>query len=84
MPAAVGVVLVSVSLVISLAVSMTRESVPDALQLLFTRGPTLPIFIVLEKMASGYPALQFGRAAPLVVFAALAMLLTVIWRRRRA
>ena len=84
MPAAAAVVLISVSLVISLAVSMNRESVPDALQLLFTRGPTLPIFIVLEKMATGYPALQFGRAAPLIVFAALAVLLTVIWRRRRA
>lgn len=82
MPGWLRVVLIGASLGISLAVTMTRESVPDALDLVFTRGPTLPVFIVLEKMASGYPQLQFGPLAPLAVFAALAMLLVVVWRRR--
>lgn len=82
MPAWLRIVLIGASVVISLAVSMTRESVPDALHLVFTRGPTLPVFIVLEKMASGYPALQFGPLAPLLLFAALGLLLFVVWRRR--
>jgi hypothetical protein len=84
LPAPAGSILLGVTVVISFAVSMTRESVPDALHLVFTRGPTLPVFIVLEKMASGYPALQFGPAAPWILFAAVGLLLMLVWRRRNA
>ena len=84
LPAIAGSLLLGVTVVISFAVSMTRESVPDALQLLFTQGPTLPVFIVLEKMASGYPALQFGPVAPWILLAAVALLLVLVWRPRKA
>lgn len=77
---AARIALVAASLVISLAVSMTRESVSDALAMVFTTGPTLPVFIVLEKMASGYPALQFGILGPLVVLGGLSLLLLLLWR----
>jgi hypothetical protein len=79
-PALLRYVLIGASLVISLAVSMTRESVSDALALVFTQGPTLPVFLVLEKMASGYPALQFGALGPLVAFGGAALMLVLLWR----
>jgi hypothetical protein len=80
MPAVPRLALVGASLVISLAVSMTRESVSDGLALVFTTGPTLPVFIVLQKMASGYPALQFGALGPLVVLGGLSLVLFLLWR----
>jgi len=73
-------ILIGVTVIISLAVSMTRESVPEALRLLFREGPTLPVFLVLERMASGYPALQFGSLGPLLVLAVSAALLALLWR----
>ncbi|MGQ0650076.1 MAG: hypothetical protein ACT4P7_21205, partial [Gemmatimonadaceae bacterium] len=84
MPNVVRIGLVGVSVVISLAVSMTRESVTDALTIVFTRGPTLPVFIVLEKMASGYPALQFGALGPLVALGGAALTLYLLWRPERS
>jgi hypothetical protein len=80
MPRAPRLTLVGVTLVISLAVSMTRESVPDALRLVFSEGPTLPIFLALDRMASGYPALQFGAIGPLLVLGVSAALLALLWR----
>lgn len=79
LPAAARWGLIGVSIAISLAVSMTREGVPDALSLVGSTGPTLPVFLVLEKMASGYPALQFGAWGPAVALAATAALLIVTW-----
>ncbi len=80
LPAAARMALIASSIVLSLTISMTRESVPDALRIVFTSGPTLPIFIVLEKMASGYPALQFGTVGPLVVFGVVTLVLWLLWR----
>jgi hypothetical protein len=73
--------LVGASLLISWVVSMTRESVPVALRLVFTEGPMLPTTIVLRKMASGYGALAPGRWAPLVIFAVVGLALWLLWRR---
>ena len=80
-PPAFGAVLAAVSVVISLAVSMTRESVTDALRLVLSHGPTLPVFVVLDKMASGYPALQFGVLGPVVTLGGALLLLLALWRR---
>jgi len=70
---------VGVTLVISFAVTMTREEVPVALRLLFSDGPTLPVLLVLRRMASGYnvamPSGTFWVVAVVVVFA-----LWLIWR----
>jgi hypothetical protein len=75
--------LVAVSLVVSLAVTMTRENVPTALRLLMTDGPTLPVLIVLRKMASGYSGLQLPVWAGVAVHMLVAAVLWVIWRWRR-
>jgi hypothetical protein len=80
LPRAAQVLFVGVSLLISFAVSMTRESVPDALRLVTTEGPTLPVFIVLDKMASGYPALQFGVIGKVIVFGLALATLGLVWR----
>lgn len=77
--------LVGVSLVISLAVSMTREDVPTALRLVVADGPTLPVLIVLRKMASGY-SISLPAATAWIVFAVVAATLFMLWRplKRRA
>jgi hypothetical protein len=82
MPRWVAGTLVAVSLLISLAVTMTREDVPTALRLLFTEGPTLPVLIVLRKMASGYTTFQLPAWSGLAVHVLLAGVLWAIWRRR--
>ena len=78
-PRVVGGTAVVLSLVISIAVSMTREAVPTALRLLVTEGPTLPVLTVLRKMSSGYdlslPAWSFW-----VVALVLAGVLYFVWR----
>ena len=78
--------LVAVSLVITLAVSMTREDVPTALRLILSEGPTLPVLIVLRKMSSGYdvtlPPATFGLIA-LAITAVLVLLWRPVWRRAR-
>jgi hypothetical protein len=81
MPKAPRWALVGVTLLVSAAVSMTRESVPEALRLIFSDGPTLPLFLVLERMASGYPALQFGALGPWLVLGVSAVLLALVWRQ---
>jgi hypothetical protein len=78
--------LVALSLVITLAVSMTREDIPTALRMIVDEGPTLPVLIVLRKMASGYDV-----SLPPTTFGVIAFLSTVIlvllwrpvWRRAR-
>ena len=77
----VAIAAIAASLVVSFAVSMTREGVPDALRLLLGTGPTLPVFIVLDKVASGYPALQFGVWGPVIALGGSAALLGLVWRR---
>jgi hypothetical protein len=76
--------LVAWSLVITLAVSMTREDVPTALRMIASEGPTLPILIVLRKMSNGYdvnlPPATFGLIA-LVITAILVVLWRPVWRR---
>lgn len=81
LPRALRYVLIGASVVVSLAVSMTRESVTDALSMVLGGGPTLPVFVVLEKMASAYPSLQFGVLGPAVALGGAAGLLYLMWRR---
>lgn len=71
--------LVLASLVASLAVTMTREDVPTGLRMIASGGPTLPVFIVLQKMASGY-GLPVPWWAIWAVYAALGLLLWATWR----
>ena len=84
MPRAGRWALVAVSLVITLAVSMTREDIPTALGMIASEGPTLPLLIVLRKMSSGYdvnlPPATFGVIA-LVITTILGLLWRPVWRR---
>lgn len=86
MPRAGRWVLVAVSLVITLAVSMTREDIPTALRMIASEGPTLPLLIVLRKMSSGYdvnlPPTTFGLIA-FVMTAILFVLWRPVWRHGR-
>ena len=59
--------------------AVRRVSVPDALALVAQSGPTLPVFLVLEKMASGYPALQFGVWGPLGALTVATVCLVAVW-----
>ena len=79
LPRAVRWALVGVSALITTAVSMYREDVPTSLRLVAEDGPTLPVLVVLEKMASGY---EFGLppGAFWIVAAVLALVLILIWR----
>ena len=71
--------LVGVSAAITLAVSMYREDVPTSLRLVAGDGPTLPLLLVLEKMASGYDV-GLPPGAFWIVVALLALALTLTWR----
>lgn len=83
-PRVVTGTLLGASGVISLLVSMTRESIPDAVGVVATTGPTLPVFIVLEKMASGYPALDPPAWLPFTLLVVLTAALWMWWRTDRA
>ena len=78
-PRVVAAVPIALSLLISIAVSMTRESVPTALQLLATDGPTLPVLTVLRKMSSGYDV-PLPDSSFWIVALVLAMVLYFVWR----
>lgn len=80
MPAVIMALVVSISLVISLAVTMTREDVPTALAIVARWGPTLPVLIVLRKMESGY-ALRLPWFTIWVLYAFVALVLWIVWRR---
>lgn len=75
-------VLVAPTLLISWAVSMTREDVATALHLLGTEGPSLPFLTVLRKTAAAYaPSLASGGVLlPLAAYAILALMVWLIWR----
>jgi hypothetical protein len=70
--------LVTASVAISLAVSMYREDVPTALRLVAGDGPTLPVLLVLERMASGY-SLGLPPGMFWIVAATAALFLALIW-----
>ena len=70
---------VAVSLLLSLSVTMTREAVPVALQMVFTEGPTLPVLLVLQRMASGYE-IPLPSGAFWIVATAVLLALLLIWR----
>jgi hypothetical protein len=82
-PAWLRWLLIVPTLVISWCVSMTREDIPRALRQVFTSGPELPVTIVLDKMASGYPELA-AVLSPLPVFAATAIAVWLVWRGWRS
>jgi len=77
-PRPVTWVLVGVSVLINLAASMFREDVPTSIRLLVAEGPTLPVLLVLKRMASGYnlglPAGTFW-----VVTGVVALVLAAVW-----
>jgi hypothetical protein len=79
MPRVARWALVGVAVVITAAVSMYREDVPASLRLVAEDGPTLPVLLVLEKMASGYDV-GLGQGAFWIVLAFLALVLTLLWR----
>lgn len=68
------------TLVVSFAVSMTREDVPRAVVTVLTQGPELPVLTVLSRMASGYLPSLSGGVSPLTVYAILAATIWLIWR----
>ena len=79
-PRAARYAIVGATVAISWSVSMARESVGDSLAMVFTEGPMLPVFTVLQKMATGYSALQPGRLAPVWVLLAVGVALWATWR----
>ena len=70
----------SLTLILSFAVSMTREDVPTALQLVLSDGPTLPILLVLDRVSSGYANFQLPRGAFWFIALAFGVTLALIWR----
>ena len=79
MPAALRWSLIGSSLIVSLAVTMTREDIPTALRMVLRGGPTLPVLIVAEKMASGY-AITVPSWTIWAVYGVMAGLLWLLWR----
>ena len=77
-PRPVTWVLVGVSVLINLAASMFREDVPTSIRLLFAEGPTLPLLLVLKRMASGYN-LGLPAGAFWVVTGGVGLALTAVW-----
>jgi hypothetical protein len=71
--------LVGASLAISLAVSMTREDVPLALRMVLAEGPTLPVLLVLRRMASGYDV-PVPAGAFWIIAAIVSGVLVLLWR----
>lgn len=80
LPRAARWTVIVVSFVISFAVSMTREDVPTALRFVVSEGPTLPILLTLQRMASGYANLQPPRASFWLAAGAVGVILAVLWR----
>lgn len=78
--------LVAPSIVISFAVAMAREGVPESLGLLVSLGPTLPALVVLQKTAGAYAPFLSGGVQPfgMLAVAAVGVLVLVIWRVFRA
>jgi hypothetical protein len=83
LPMLVVAPLVVASLVISWCVSMTREDIPTAIAIVFREGLTLPVLLVLRKMASGYEGLQLPAFTGWLVYALLALVLWLLWKSRR-
>jgi hypothetical protein len=82
-PSALTAAIVLTSLVISLAVTMTREDVTTALAMVARDGPTLPVLIVLRKMESGYGAVHMPSYAIWILYAFVAAVLWIVWRGER-
>lgn len=73
-------VLVGSSLAVSAVVTMTREDIPTAFGMVWQGGPTLPVLVVAEKMASGYD-LDFPWWTIWAIYAVVALALWLVWRR---
>ncbi len=82
-PSVLTAAIVLTSLVISLAVTMTREDVTTALAMVVRDGPTVPVLIVLRKMESGYGALHMPSYAIWILYAFVAAVLWIVWRGER-
>ena len=70
------------TVIISFAVSMTREDVPKALQVLVSDGPTLPVLVVLSKTAGAYAPFLGNGVQPwgILSLALLALAIFRVWR----
>lgn len=79
MPAALRWIVVGGSLIVSWAVTMTREDVPTALGMVLREGPTLPVLVAAAKMASGY-AVHFPWWTIWAVYAVTGVALWLLWR----
>jgi hypothetical protein len=81
-PRWVAWLLAAPTVVVSFAVSMTRENVPVALMRLATFGPELPWYTVLQKTRFVYaPALPTA-GVPLALLAAAGVALWLLWRSK--
>ena len=80
LPTAVRVTLVGLTLILSFAVSMTREDVPAALQLMLSDGPTLPMLLVLDRVSSGY-SVQLPDSSFWLIALAIVAILALTWRK---
>ncbi|HEX9563840.1 MAG TPA: hypothetical protein VF981_07705 [Gemmatimonadaceae bacterium] len=71
---------IAVSAAVTLAVTMTREDIVAGFRLVLSEGPTLPILIVLRKMASGYGQLQLPAGTFWIVATLVALAAWLLWR----
>lgn len=78
------VVLLAPTIVVSVAVSMVREAVPDAVAGVLRGGPTLPLLTVLQRTAGAYAPFLSDGVQPFgsIAVGALAVVVLIIWRSR--
>jgi hypothetical protein len=72
--------LVTPTIVISLAVSMTREYVTDAVARIVTSGPELPWYTVLQKTRFVYAPALPAEGVPIAIFVLTTAVLWLVWR----
>lgn len=76
-------VAVGLSGAVTLAVTMTREDIITAFRVIGTEGPTLPLLLVLDRMASGYAALRPPPGTFWILALMIALVLRLLWRGAR-
>lgn len=75
---------IGLTLLISFAVSMTREEVTTAVRMLLTDGPTLPMLIVLNKTAAAYAPFLGDGIQPwgIIAVSIVAGAVVIVWWAR--
>lgn len=79
-PAAIRVLLVFPTVVVSWSVAMARESVPVSLAHVLFGGLELPWLTVLRKTAGSYAPYLADGVSPIPVFLVVGVLLWLLWR----